>query len=311
MNKRICSVSLVAALAALTAAPAVDAQQPVDVQQPDDDPLQWRVRGGVVHQLDSDIDSGGEFNVTRAGFDAQALYDFNTDLTLDAEIGYEFNSYDFSGSTGFGALNPWDDVHTVRIRTLLRWRMNEEWSFVGGPIFEFAAEDGADLSDGFNVGGVVSAAYRVHDDLTLGGGVLLVSEIEDDVAVFPVIIVNWRISDQWRVRNSLAPFGGYGGGLEAVWTLSENWDLAFGTQFQWRQFKLDDTGTAPNGVGEEFSIPLYVNARWKATPNVSISAAIGVSVGGEVEIQTSSGSTISNEDYDPTAIIALSASITF
>ncbi len=311
MNKRICSVSLVAALAALTAAPAVDAQQPVDVQQPDDAPLQWRVRGGVVHQFDSDIDSGGEFNVTRAGFDAQALYDFNTDLTLDAEIGYEFNSYDFSGSTGFGALNPWDDVHTVRIRTLLRWRMNEEWSFVGGPIFEFAAEDGADLGDGFNVGGVVSAAYRVNDDLTLGGGVLLVSEIEDDVAVFPVIIVNWRISDQWRVRNSLAPFGGYGGGLEAVWTLSENWDLAFGTQFQWRQFKLDDTGTAPNGVGEEFSIPLYVNARWNATPNVSISAAIGISVGGEVEIQTSSGSTISNEDYDPTAIIALSASITF
>ncbi len=305
MNKRICSVSLVAAFAALAAAPAVDAQEP------DDGPLEWRVRGGVVHQLDSDIDSGGEFNVTRAGFDVQALYDFNTDLTLNAELGYEFNSYDFSGSTGFGALDPWEDVHTVRIRTLLRWRMNEDWSFVGGPVFEFAAEDSADLGDGFTVGGIVSAAYRVNDDLTLGGGVLLVSEIEDDVAVFPVIIVNWKINDQWKVRNSLAPFGGHGGGLEAVWTLSENWDLAFGTSFQWRQFKLDDTGTAPNGVGEEFSIPLYVNARWNATHNVSISAAIGISVGGEVEIQTSSGSTISNEDYDPTAIIALSASITF
>ena len=43
MNKRIFSVSLVAAFATLAAAPAVDAQAP---QEPDDGLLEWRAPAG-------------------------------------------------------------------------------------------------------------------------------------------------------------------------------------------------------------------------------------------------------------------------
>jgi hypothetical protein len=296
---------LIATFAAFAGASVAAAQQPAD------DPLQWRVRGGVVHQLETDIDTGGEYDVSRAGFDVQAIYEFNPDLTLDAQIGYEFSTYGFSGSTGFGGLDPWDDIHTVRVRALFNWRLTEEWAFVGGPVLELSAENGADIDDGFAAGGVISATYKFNDDLTFGGGVLLISEIEKTLAAFPVFIVNWRINDFWTIRNNLAPFGGHGGGIEAVWNISDEWDVAFGAQYQWRQFKLDDTGSAPNGVGEDLSVPFYVNARWNATSNVTVSMAVGVSVAGEFELQNSSGDTILDENFDPTAIFALSGSITF
>ncbi len=141
----------------------------------------------------------------------------------------------------------------------------------------------------------------------------MVGEIEDDVAVFPTIIVNWKINDEWTLRNSRADFGSgaYGGGLEAAWAFAEDWEVSFGVQYQWRQFKLDDSGVAPDGVGIDSSVPIYADLTWNINPTASLNLMAAVAVGGELELQSSSGATISEQDYDPAALFGARLTIKF
>ncbi len=304
--------SLLAVAVPLIVAPAADAQ-PAQPPQPPEPTLQFRFHPGGTHQFDTDIDDGGEFNVTRVHPGISATYEFNPDLKVDVDLGYEFSSYDFSGSTGFGGLDPWEDIHSLRIGTRFTYRLDEQWSLFGGPVFTLAAEDGADLGDGFAPAGLVGATYRFSDTLTLGGGLLVVGEIEDDVQVFPALIVNWKINDQWTLRNSRADFGSgaFGGGLEAAWAFAEDWEVSFGVGYQWRQFKLDDSGVAPDGVGIDSSVPIYADLTWSINPTTSLNFMAAVAVNGELELQDSGGNTISEQDYDPAALIGARVAIKF
>ncbi len=307
MRLRPPSSALIAGALVLAVAPAAPAQQ----QQEQAQPWQFRVGTGVSHQFDGDIDSGGEFNVTRAHGEFGATYTFNPDLKIDLSLGYEYSTYDFSGSSGFGALDPWEDIHSLRLRALLTARIDDQWSVFGGPIITLAGED-ADFDDALAGGGLIGASYRFSDTLTLGGGIALISELEDDVAVFPVFVVNWNFAQGWTLRNSQATLGlGQGGGLEAAWEFADDWELGFGVQYQWRQFRLDDSGTAPEGVGEELSIPLYANATWRISPTAHLSMFAAVAVGGEIEVQNSSGNTISDEDYDPAGLLGARFTLRF
>lgn len=307
MQLRSLSSALIATVLVLSAAPAALARQD---QQPAKT-WEFRVGTGLSHQFDGDIDSGGEFNVTRVHGEFGATYTFNPDLKIDLSFGYEYSGYDFSGSSGFGALDPWEDIHSLRLRALLTARIDDQWSVFGGPVITLAGED-ADFDDGVSGGGLIGASYRVSDTLTLGGGIALISELEDDVAVFPVFVVNWNFAQDWTLRNSQATLGlGQGGGLEVAWEFADDWELGLGVQYQWRQFRLDDTGTAPNGVGEELSIPLYANATWQISPTAQLSMFAAVAVGGEIEVQDSSGSTISDQDYDPAGLLGARFTLRF
>ena len=306
LNLRCSPLAVAVPLIVATAVNAQPAQQP----EPD---LQFRFATGGIHQFDTDIDDGGEFNVTRVHPGISATYEFNPDLKLDAAFGYEFSSYDFSGTAGFGALDAWEDIHSIRFSARFTYRLDEQWSLFGGPVFTLSAEDGADLGDGFAPGGLVGATYRFSDELTLGGGLFVVSEIEDDVAVFPTIIVNWKINDEWTLRNSQADFGpgSLGGGLEAAWAFAADFEVAFGVGYQWRQFKLDDSGVAPDGVGIDSSVPIYADLTWSINPTTSLNFMAAVAVNGELELQDSGGNTISEQDYDPAALIGARVAIKF
>lgn len=301
--------SLLAVAVPLIVASAANAQP----AQPPEPTIEFRFGTGATHQFDTDIDDGGEFSVTRAHGGISATYEFNPDLKLDAAFGYEFSSYDFSGTAGFGGLDPWEDIHSIRFSARFTYRLDEQWSLFGGPVFTLSAEDGADLGDGFAPGGLVGATYRFSDELTLGGGLFVVGEIEDDVAVFPTIIVNWKINDEWTLRNSRADFGpgSLGGGLEAAWAFAADFEVAFGVGYQWRQFKLDDSGMAPDGVGIELSVPLYADLTWNINPTASLNVMAAVAVTGELELQDSGGNTISEQDYDPAALIGARLTLKF
>ncbi len=136
MQLRSLSSALIATILVLSAAPAALARQD---QQPAQT-WQFRAGTGLSHQFDGDIDDGGEFNVTRAHGEFGATYTFNPDLKIDVSFGYEFSTYDFSGSSGFGALDPWEDIHSLQLRALLTVRIDDQWSAFGGPIIMFAGE---------------------------------------------------------------------------------------------------------------------------------------------------------------------------
>jgi len=299
---------------AVLLAPAASAQDPAPPERaPQRERLGVNVSldAGFEHLFDTDIDDGGDVNATRFGAAAGLSFELNDRLNLGLNLGYAYDGYDFGGDSGFGGLDPWEDVHTVRAGARLTWKVDEQWAVYGGPVVRLSAESGADFGDAVTGGGIVGASYRASDRLSIGGGVGVVSQIEDDAAVFPILIVNWKISDALTARTVGGIGASGGGGVELGWTFAEGWELALGGRYDSRRFRLEDDGPFPDGVGEETSIPLYAKLSYTARTNASFSLLAGVAVAGELRLEDDDGDRIAEEDFDPAPFIGASVTIRF
>ncbi len=292
------------------AAPAADGTNgpPTDLG---DDRLEFRLTFAGAHRYETELDGGADYDVT--SFVVEPEITWNQDERTQWSFGasYILDQYDFSGSGGLGELDPWEDVQQVAFSALLRRRLDDGWSFFGGPVLRFAAEDGADLEDGLSVGGFLGLGYRVDERLTIGPGVGVFSEIEGDVDVFPVIIVDWRIRDDLTLRTGGGTGATRGPGLELGWRASDELEVLLAARYESERFRLDDEGVAPEGVGEEEGFGLVAGLRWTPRPSIRISAVGGVRFANQLTIEDDDGVTLFEEDADPQPVAAITASIRF
>ena len=210
--------------------------------------LHFSVTTGLEHQLKSDLDGAGELDVTRLRFGLGATFAPQADFDVALQFNYAFDNYSFSGSTSLGGPDPWDDVHTIGLNATVSYKATNQWTVFGGPVFQFSHESDGDIGDGFTGGGFVGASYVCSRELVLGGGLGVLSQIEDDARVFPVLVVHWQILDHLRLTSQTAGSGSGVAGLELVYDWGNDWELAFGGSYTFRRFRLDDEGVAPSGV---------------------------------------------------------------
>jgi len=271
---------------------------------------------GAMYQFETDVDGDKTMSVSRltAGFDAKTK--LNDDLGLGFRLNYGFDSFDFDGGT-FGTTStpdpedPWGDIHTIEFGMVVNLDLTDELGVFGGPVFKFARESGADWGDSFTGGGVIGASYQFNSDLVVGGGLGFVSQIEDDIRVFPIIVVEWAFADDWRISSRSFDQANFANGIELVYTASKDWELAVGGGFRQARFRLDDSGLAPDGVGEDESLPVWFRASWNTTPNVRLSGLVGMVTGGELKLEDDDGDNIDTVDYDATWVLGIFGKISF
>ena len=129
------------------------------------------LRGGYVHQFDTDIDNGGSFSVNRLFIQGGPTYTSSGETSILLAFGYGLDDYDFSGDSGLGGLRPWEDIHTFRLSIPLRWRVSEKWTGFAAPTLRFTGESGADFSDSLTGGAFAGFSYRYSDRLSIGPGI--------------------------------------------------------------------------------------------------------------------------------------------
>ncbi len=49
-------------------------------------------------------------------------------MNVSFTLGYSYDGYDFSGNTGFGSLNPWEDIPII----IINWKITDKWSLDNG-----------------------------------------------------------------------------------------------------------------------------------------------------------------------------------
>ena len=298
-----------------TVQPQVNGEESATVS---DGESEWRFTfgGGYTQRFSTDFDEGdGDISVSALTGGLNATTDFSDDLSLTLRVNFGAADYDFGGTSGFGALDPWNTVHGVAIGGALTYDLNDKWSVFGGPIIQFARENGADWGDSFTGGVLGGATYRVHDRLVVGGGVGVTSAIEDDLRIFPIIIVEWGFNDNWRISSR----GATGGrtsieftGVELIWmTNSKAWEFAIGAGSSYSRFRLDDDGIAPNGVGQDESTPLWFRTSFRPNETFMIDAVAGIGFGGKVSLDDENGDGIADSDYDSPLFVGLFGSIKF
>jgi hypothetical protein len=256
------------------------------------------LRGGYVHQFDTDIDDGGSFNADRFFIQGGATYARDHRRSVSFALGHGLDGYDFSGDGGIAAVRPWEEIHSYGVSMPVRWGFGEAWTVFVMPTLRFLAEGGAELEDAMKGGGFAGISYRFGDRLTIGPGIGVMSEIEDSATVFPVLIVKWKITDRLTLETGRGLGATLGPGLVLRWEASDKWDLSIGGRYEKLRFRLDDQGVAPNGIGQDRAFPLFGGVSYSFSPRAQVSLLGGAELGGELRLEDEKGDLIARDNYE-------------
>jgi outer membrane receptor protein involved in Fe transport len=270
------------------------------------------LQGAFSHQFDTGIDNnGGTFSVDRLFLQGGVAYTTKTNLMVSVNLGYGYDGYNFSGETGFAALRPWKDIDTFRVSTPILWGLDHTWTVFVIPSARFAGESGVDLGDGAHGGLFLGAAYRVGRRLTIGPGIGVVTQIEADASVFPVLLIDWKITDSLSLGTGRGLGATLGPGLFLNWAASDRWRVALGGRYEKFRFRLNEDGIAPNGVGEDFSLPILAGIVYRLAPQIQASLMGGVELEGTLQLDDEKGNEIAKEDYDTAGFAGFMLSVRF
>ena len=265
--------------------------------------FQYSLQGGGVSQFQTDISRGGKFSVDRAYMEPGLAFTINPKMNLGLSLGYGYDGYDFAETTGFGGLNPWSDIHTLSLSGRLRWAIDDRWTLFAVPTLRSSVENGADLGDGFQGGGLTGLSYRFSDSLSIGPGIGVMTKIEADPNVFPLLLINWKITDTLSLRTGQGLGATRRPGLSLAWKFARGWEFTFGGRYETFRFLLDKDGAVPNGIGEERSIPIYGGLSYAFSPQVKLSLLGGINVNGELRAESEDGKQFIKQDYDNTSFL--------
>jgi hypothetical protein len=268
-------------------------------------------RGGYVHQSDTDIDDGGSFSVDRLFVQGGAAYGFDKDRSASFALAYGYDGYDFSGDRGFGGLDPWKHVHSFRVSVPVRWGFDEAWTVFAIPSFRITKEEGADTGDAVTAGGFAGFSYRFGDRLTMGPGIGIMTQIEDSSSVFPVLIVNWKITDTLRLTTGRGVGATLGPGLALSWQPRPAWTVSLAGRYERLRFRLNDQGVAPKGIGDDRALPLSAGVTYRFDEKTHVALVAGLEFGGALRLEDEKGNLIAKSDHDRAGFFGLTFNLRF
>lgn len=268
-------------------------------------------RGAVVYQFDTDIDGGGSYDSSRFNIQAGQTYSWDRRTSVSLAFDYSYDGYSFSNGfgAGFAARDPWDNINTFSLSVPMRMGISDTWSGFLIPSVRSSGESGADFDDTLTGGGFAGFSYRFGDRLTLGPGIGIISQLEESASIFPVLIVNWKITDRLSLETGRGLAASFGPGLTLNYRANQKWEFGIGGRYEKLRFRLDRNGRVPGGIGEDSSVPLFVNSTYSFTPKTAVSFVGGVELDGELRLEDNNGNRLSKESYDTGIFLGLTYSV--
>lgn len=307
-----------ALLLMLAGAPAALAQGVRQVDPQHDDAIaqareerKWdaslRLFGEYVFESDLDDDEG-KVSVARGGGVLGVGIPVGDRSRLGFTLQSEYSSYNFEDAQNFaqGFDKPWDDALEHSLLVTLSSQANERWSWTVGGGVRSSYEIGADVDDSFTYAGFGAATYKFSDRFSLGAGVQVRSQLEDDTYVLPLVLIDWRISERWRLGGKAG-----GPGLGLFYQATDDLTIYFDGDYQRRAYRLDDDGPAPDGVGRDDRLQVSVGVDWKISSQVRLDARVGAALYQEYDLIDEHGVQVTDREADPTPFVGLELRFSF
>ena len=247
-------------------------------------------------QFNTTLDSGGRFNWAGGLANATVTRQFTPQLAVGLTARYEYQSWNFNEPTAFGDVAPWKNLNapSLGIDFTYAWAPDLIISVV--PTIAWTFESGANTGDALTYGAVALAAKAFSPDLTVGLGVSAFRRV-DKTQALPILIVNWKINDKWRMKNPFAAGPAGGAGLEFVYTPDDRWEFAQGLTYRSYRFRLATDGPTPSGIGENSFIPLFMRVTRKLSKDARIDFYGALVTGGKLSVDNENGGGLCTENY--------------
>lgn len=292
------------ALALLAAASLASAQRLAPGQ------VSTTVNLSALTQLDADLDEGGEFSWSGADFQLGVTRQFTPALSAGITARYATERWSFDKPNAFGPQAPWSDIHRPSIGFNVGYAVAPDLALFVAPQFEWAYESGASASDSHSFGAVLGATKFFSPTLFVGLGLGAFRQLDEN-KYFPFVIVNWQITDQWRLSNPLRAGPAGGAGLELSYAWAQGWEAGVGAAYREYRFRLSSDGPTPDGIGQNQGVPVFarVTRHFGAAGQIDLFA--GAVTGGKLQVDNAAGSTVQSTGYGSAPLFALTGTIKF
>ncbi len=272
--------------------------------------LGWvsQIDGLAAYQGSADLDQGGDFSATRSFLRATGLYRFDSETSLGISVSYGQLDYDFSAADN----QPWNDIRDIRISAPLRFQAGQRVSVFVSPQVRWDYQKGAASSDGRTYGVFAGVAWQISESLTIGPAFGAFTQLEDSgVDFFPALLVDWDINDRWNLNTGSGIGATRGPGLTLSYALNDDFSLSLSARSEKIRFRLDDAELAPNGIGEDKSLPVVASLSYAPNPGVSLTVFAGAEFDGRLTLEDENGNEISRQSYDTAPLVGLALRLRF
>lgn len=266
------------------------------------------VRGGSVYNFETDLDRGGSFSVNRYFIEAGMARLWGFERMVAVSAGFGQDDYNFGGL----AAEPWNNIDNYRLGLFARWAVGNDWVLFAGPSVRSYGETGTDLDDALTGSMFAGASYSFGDRLTLGPGVVVSGQIEESTRFFPVLLVNWNVTERLSVETGGGLAATAGPGLALVYKLPGKWKAGVAARYEKKRFRLaPDNEISPNGVGEDRNVPVVFSLAYFLYPSGFVGVVFGYNFEGNLSISDGYGRNMYSSDYDPSLDLGFVASFRF
>ena len=287
---------------ALTLATLIFAM-PAEAQQQQKGPWFFRIDAAGAHQSEADLkDGSGGFSMDRWFIGAGVDYAFNRRTSIGVSVGGGQSNYDFADEDGTGIDGPWNKIEESRVSLNGRFGFGETGSIFIIPTLRTHREKGASGDDS-SWGLFAAATWRLSEDLTIGPGLGVFSRLESGTRVFPILAIDWNISERWNLSTGRGLASSQGPGLTLSYELNDDWSLGLAGRYESTEFRLDDEGPVAGGVGRDQSLPIVFTAGLKPTRQLSLSMFAGIEFAGKLKLKDATGVTVEESKYDPALVV--------
>lgn len=276
------------------------------------DQMSFDLDGGMAFQSSADLkDSEGSFSVNRWFVSMGLSYAWDSRTSIGISAGGGSSKYDFDDLTAIGDGTPWEEIEDTRIAITGRFGFGDTGSIIIIPAARYNGENDSKSSDGRTYGLFAAAAWRINEGLTIGPGIGVFSRLEDGTRIFPILVIDWDISERWNLSTGRGMASSQGPGLTLSYALSQSWSLGIAGRRENVEFRLDDIGPAPGGVGRDQSIPLVATATWDPNRMVNLSVFAGIELNGKLKLKNSADELVEKSSYDPAPIFGATFKLHF
>jgi len=297
LSPRATALGLVAALAAVGAAQAQGNWHPSASVTP-------------LYVGNSGIDGGGDYSMFGAIVRAGVMGSIGGPNLAGVTFNYDYLDYSFSNPAAFGGAAPWNVVRRYGVAAPLMFGVGEGWLLTVIPSVDWFRENDADEGESLTFGGVLSATRLFGDGNRLGLGVGVFQRLEK-TSFFPLLLVDWKLGDRWRLVNPLSAGPTGPAGLEIDYRLDGGWNLGLGAAWRTTRFRLSESGPVPNGIGEERGFPVFLRATRNFGGGIAMNLYAGVVTAGQLRIEDRNGNALREVDVDPAPLVGVTFSARF
>jgi hypothetical protein len=255
----------------------------------------------------TDLDRGGDFSWGGILVSGNVVRQFTPEFSTGLVVRYEYQDWHWGQPKAFGGVAPWGSLQAPQIGVPLVWAPAPDWRLGLTPSIEWAFETGASTGDALTYGAVATATKIWSKDLVLGVGAAVYRQIDEN-KVFPFLIVNWQIDDQWRLTNPFVAGPAGGAGLELVYSPSDRWEFGGGGSYRSYKFRLKDSAPVADGIAENRFFPLFVRVGYRFDPRTRLDFYGAALVNGKLNLADRNGNDVVAEDYKTAPGIGLTLS---